>query len=161
MKTLNVMLFWVFVMLSSCQGQNKNHTDPTLSLQIPQGKHSNADAKPDIRFKVNKTYDEKGNVVSYDSTYSYSYAGSGVTEMPDLFSDNAPTSGLFRGFPDFHGQFSGKKDSTMMSPFNMDYFQKQVELNQQWMDDFFKRFQSMQKRDEPDIKTDHTTQKTI
>lgn len=37
--------------------------------------------KPDVRIKVNKEFDNKGNITRYDSTYSYSWSGNGQIPM--------------------------------------------------------------------------------
>lgn len=55
--------------------------------------------QPKIKIKVNKQYDDKGNVIGYDSIYSYSYSDS-------LNSDNHDTTVLHSfNFP--NGQIPG------------------------------------------------------
>lgn len=46
--------------------------------------------KPDVKIKVNKQFDDKGNVTRYDSTYSYSWSGNG--QMP------TDVDSILRGF---------------------------------------------------------------
>ena len=31
-------------------------------------------SKPDVKYKINKEYDEQGNIIRFDSTYSYSWS---------------------------------------------------------------------------------------
>ena len=49
-----------------------------LSLQAQSINDTTAinGVKPTIKIKVNKIYDENGNVVGYDSTYVWSYSNS-------------------------------------------------------------------------------------
>ena len=42
-----------------------------------QDTNKNKANKPDVKYKVNKEYDDKGNVIRYDSTYSYSWSENG------------------------------------------------------------------------------------
>jgi hypothetical protein len=62
--------------------------------------------KPEVNWKVNKKYDDKGNLIGYDSTYTWSYSSRGKvrqveadsvltafrkqfnTEMPSFFNRN-------------------------------------------------------------------------
>lgn len=55
--------------------------------------------QPKINFKVNKQYDDKGNVIGYDSTYSYSFSDS----INSLNHDTA----IFRSYSFPNGQFPG------------------------------------------------------
>ncbi|KJD36173.1 hypothetical protein PW52_06105 [Tamlana sedimentorum] len=61
MKTLKVIPILCLLCLS-CSGQEKqeNKTEPNI--------------KPNENVQVNKEYDEYGNLIKYDSIYSYSYS---------------------------------------------------------------------------------------
>ncbi len=92
------------------------------------------DNKPKVDIKVNKEYDENGNIIRYDSTYTYFYSGNG--EIPDSisFNFNFPGNSLFidpffdRGFnlpltfDDFFG-FDNKDffDDSFFHDFNAGY----------------------------------------
>jgi len=52
------------VTLISCNGQTKKQN----------GESFNNSAKPQTSIKVDKKYDNKGNLIKYDSTYSYYYS---------------------------------------------------------------------------------------
>lgn len=56
--------------------------------------------QPKVDIKVNKELDENGNIIRYDSTYTYSYSFSG-----DEFPENFPDS-LFGSMPNFFFDFS-------------------------------------------------------
>jgi hypothetical protein len=49
-------------------------------------------SKPDIRYKVDKKYDSRGNVISYDSSYTYSFRSGSTTAADSVFNR------LFAGF---------------------------------------------------------------
>jgi len=71
--------------------------DPQTSAQ-----EVNKSNKPDVKIKVNKEYDNKGNVTRYDSTYSYSWSGNG--QIP------ADADSLLKGF-NHHFYFGNSADS--------------------------------------------------
>jgi hypothetical protein len=75
------------------------------TIQAQEVKKSNPN-KPDIRVKVNKEFDDKGNMTRYDSTYSYSWSGGG--QIP--FSADS-TFGKPRG------QLRNGNDSIEFQPF--------------------------------------------
>ena len=59
------------LMLASCQAQDdRNRSRADLA---DKNTDSSAVDKPKISWKVDKKYDENGNVIGYDSIYSYSY----------------------------------------------------------------------------------------
>ena len=64
--------------------------------------------KPEIRWDVQKEYDENGNIIRYDSSYSWYYSTPG-------FSENLPDS--FREFFDFSFPDFFENDSFPVSPF--------------------------------------------
>jgi len=93
--------------------------------------------KEDI--KVNKKYDEKGNLIQYDSTYTYNWSSDTTLmnqmspgDMKNLFGDHFKffnDSSMMRNFffDDFDQMFSSHfgmmPDSTMMKKFGMEHFQ--------------------------------------
>jgi len=60
-----MLLIAVTLILSSCSGQEK---------QIKNDKLSDAEKTPKEDIIVNKEYDENGNLIKYDSTYTYFYS---------------------------------------------------------------------------------------
>ena len=59
------------LMMASCQAQDdRNRSRADLA---DKNTDSSAVDKPKISWKVDKKYDENGNVIGYDSIYSYSY----------------------------------------------------------------------------------------
>jgi hypothetical protein len=126
---------------AACNAQNKkpakspaNTADAALPVDSP---------KVDVR--VNKVYDDKGNLVRYDSTYSSVYN--------DLGADSLRMDSLMQ---QFLGQYGGPggmgpgmdnlffNDSLLgFDFFHDDFFRKRMELNQQYMQDMMQRMDSL------------------
>ncbi len=104
-------LRWVFVLI-------------TLMLLIPFNElmaQEQKEENPKIEIKVNKHKDEKGNIIQYDSSYSYSWKGEEMPpafidsvlqnfkmnrNLPDFFEDEFFDQDFFKGF-DLEGFFNG------------------------------------------------------
>jgi hypothetical protein len=65
MKTLKIIPI-LFLLFFSCNAQEKK-----------QEHNEQNSIKPDENVQVNKEYDEFGNLIRYDSVYSYSYSSNG------------------------------------------------------------------------------------
>ena len=105
-------------------------------------------SKPRVNIDVNKKYDEKGNIILYDSTYSYSWSGHGNDiDLDSVFKrfhhhrelynfDNDyffPHSYIFPEFPDFkHEHFFRYADSLSIWNDDLDSV-----LRHNFSDDFF------------------------
>ena len=63
MKTLKLMPLFCLLFFN-CSAQNKQKSDGNTT-------------KPDENIQVNKEYDEHGNLIKFDSIYSYSYSSNG------------------------------------------------------------------------------------
>lgn len=58
----------ILIMTVSCNAQQKNKEKAEKhGLETQQD-------KPQVNWKVNKKYDDKGNLIAYDSTYTWSYS---------------------------------------------------------------------------------------
>lgn len=129
------------LIFSSCQGQNQKENHSLL-----QNKDSLS--KPQVHIKVNKQYDNKGNIIRFDSTYSYAYS-SPKGEIK-LSNDS-----VFKQFHTFfnttHPNFFDNKNHNLFFNdslfkydfFNNDYFQKRFELNQKMFEQMFKEMDSI------------------
>ena len=84
MKTLNILPIFLFLMLS-CTAQDK---------QQKKEQQNNTTNAPKENVQVNKEYDEFGNLIKFDSIYSYSYSSNGqlndsiILKMQEQFSKN-------------------------------------------------------------------------
>lgn len=90
MRTNILVLMLMLLGVTGCNAQEKEKTaaadkNEKLQAEIPKG-----------NWKVNKEFDENGNLISYDSTYVYSYS----TINGDTIS-NAQMDEVFRSFDSF------------------------------------------------------------
>jgi hypothetical protein len=111
--------------------------------------HINADTtyKPKVDIQVNRRFDNKGNLIGFDSTYSTYYSNvMGDTSMMDslmggfdTFFKNRHSSFLNNGFrPLFFNDSSRYPDF-----FHNDFFLRRYELNDLYMRDMMKRMDSI------------------
>jgi hypothetical protein len=124
-RRLALLIFCFGQLLTvSCSGQIK---------KVPQEK--TAPAKPDIRYKVNREVDKHGNLIRYDSSYSYSYH-SGVN---DTLAEK-----LLKGFQaDFFKSSGNRFNFLNDSLFFNDGFDDKL------FDQFFRQEQEMMRGFEP------------
>jgi len=65
-----------------------------LFASVVLGLFSNAQtsvqSQPDVNIKVTTEYDESGNVIRYDSTYSYSYSGNNLSMFDSIYRNFYP-----------------------------------------------------------------------
>jgi hypothetical protein len=126
MKKL-MMLFLISLFTAGCDGQKTTSNKKDLAV---------ADTtQPDIGITVNKTYDDAGNLVRYDSTYTYFYRSPGGASL------SVSGDSLFRRFTDplrfdFRSNFKNRWDSIFFDDslfrydfHNSDYFSRRFELN--------------------------------
>ena len=113
MKQIIASLFLSVAVLSGCKGQNNEETNKSIN-------------QPQTEVTVNKEYDENGNVIRYDSTYSYYYSNidgdylledSIISNFKDYFNKNF-------GFPSspFFDEFFIQDSLMQYNLFNNDIF---------------------------------------
>jgi hypothetical protein len=118
MEKLILLVVAIGFGLAYCYGQDKSQEDIGGN-------------NPKTNIKVNKEYDDQGNLIRYDSTYSYSYSTAG---KDSIFNDS-----IFGSFRDhFNHHFLFSED-----PFFKDYFFRDSLMKEDFFDDdyFMKRFQ--------------------
>ncbi|MBU2906271.1 hypothetical protein KO529_15865 [Arenibacter algicola] len=107
--------------------------------------------KPKISWKVDKKYDEKGNVIGYDSIYSYSY--SNLKNLPkEMNLDSIMNSmkffsqGNLSSFMEGHnlGQFMDMDSIMNGSQYFKDFFERQRSNNFSDMRELFQQMDSLQ-----------------
>lgn len=69
MKAKILLLSAFLLSLSSCNAQEKKEKDSAMKAENNQ-----ETVRPKGNWKVNREFDENGNLISYDSTYVYSYS---------------------------------------------------------------------------------------
>ncbi|HNW51261.1 MAG TPA: hypothetical protein PKH79_09275 [Prolixibacteraceae bacterium] len=98
--------------------------------QVNEGITAKGKETPKTNIKVNKEYDDQGNLIRYDSTYSYSYS--------NIEADSLSNDSIFSAFRNqFNHRFNFSED-----PFFKDFFFQDSVMNQDFFDNdfFFKHF---------------------
>lgn len=133
----------VLLIVASCNGQEK-----PKAVHSEQTKGEN----PKVDIKVNKKYDSKGNLIRYDSTYSYVYTTKGRDSL------KIGTDTLFDRFKSYyHKNVSDLFDDKMENIFfndtlfkydflNEDFFTKRFELNTRRMNEIFMQMDSLKNK---------------
>ncbi|MBK8366052.1 MAG: hypothetical protein IPL10_01210 [Bacteroidetes bacterium] len=143
MKTISVVLMnalFMILSLSSCKGQSKEQLNPNMDekLSVLDTIH-----KPKINVKVNKEFDSKGNLMRYDSSYTYVYRGSNLAVNDSLF----PFKSFFGNHPrDLFNESNNwfQNDSIFNNHFfEDDFFKRQDELNKLLFDRLYPRIDSL------------------
>ncbi|MBI2281883.1 MAG: hypothetical protein HYU68_14505 [Bacteroidetes bacterium] len=135
MKKLIYIVTFSLLLLSSCEAQSEKG--------IPSGKSKNKietlEQEPRFNIRVNKKYDEFGNQIGFDSTYTlyYSNIEGDTTLMDSLFNQFNP---FFKNYYSdvFNKQFDKLffNDSLFYDDFfHTDFFRKRFEIN----DEYFKK----------------------
>jgi hypothetical protein len=139
-----ILLLICFMFLAGC--------DRKTDAQTAKNDRAASDtpAKPKVNIKVNRQYDEKGNVVSFDSTYTSFYS--------NMDGDTATMDTLMKGFDryfDFNYPSIFQREfkplfftDSLRYPdfFHDDFFLKRYELNDRYMRDMMKRMDSIKNR---------------
>ena len=149
MKTIKVLLlFIVSLSFNGCVSQTQKETKELLSStdSFPMGDDG---IKPDIKINVNKKQDSKGNIIRYDSTYSYTYSipGGGIKKIP-----NDSVYKQFQSFFDekYRNFLKPQQDHIFNTDslfkydfFNNDYFYKRFEKNHELFENMFRQMDSI------------------
>lgn len=145
------MLLIPVVFCSACNGQTKTKIDNLLSSKENKIEATTDDTlnKPKVNIKVNKQFDDKGNIVQYDSTYSYYYSSPGGNIM---HLSNDSVYHRFRSFfnKTYPGFFIPPYDDIFFNDslykhdfFNKDYFEKRFELNRKMFERMYQQMDSL------------------
>ncbi|MTE26681.1 hypothetical protein [Winogradskyella ouciana] len=146
-----VMLFlFVAILATSCNAQN-SETPKDKIVKSETSQDSNA--KPKGSWKVNKEVDENGNIIRYDSIYSWS-SSDNLKGMDNDSIFNEMQSMMRKRFSMFQSQNGNgfmKHDSIMKQFFSDDIFKEDFfsgGLNSNFpnMDDMMKRMEAMRQQ---------------
>jgi len=117
------------LMLAGCQAQD-DRSKSKVDLAEKSTDSISVD-NPKIRWKVDKEYDEEGNIIEYDSIYSYSYDN--LMNLPmEMNLDSVMESMKFFS----HGKLSSSMKKQNLGPF-MDL--DSLMNGSQYFNDFFER----------------------
>jgi hypothetical protein len=131
-------------------------------IQSKAQKNDQLSTSPKEDIKVNREYDEKGNLIKFDSVYSYSWAGDSTmlqSISPESFQNffgshfgNFPDSTftgdyIFGGIDPFFKLFPGKQDSILLKQFgpnshfhSFEFKNDSLAMNFKGIDNFFEDF---------------------
>ncbi|MCB0753709.1 MAG: hypothetical protein KDC52_19710, partial [Ignavibacteriae bacterium] len=106
--------------------------------------------KPQTKIIVNKEYDDKGNLVNFDSSYSYYYSN---MENDSTFGDTAYHSfqdEFFNSFPNIQKPFLDDmffEDSLLTYDFYKDdFFSKRFQFNNKRFEKLFEKMDSVKNK---------------
>jgi hypothetical protein len=112
---------------------------------------NNVQGKPNEKINVHKKFDEKGNMIYYDSTYSWSSSG----DAPEIIFRDTVITGDLGDMQQFFGQdfgfnspfpgnpFAGMDSMMFFNPFNNDMFIRQFQIQDSIMNELFRQYNSM------------------
>jgi hypothetical protein len=143
MKKLIVMML-LSVIAGGCHGQKKNIGKKPLAF-------ADTTNNPKTDIKVNKQYDKKGNLIEYDSTYSYFYSSPGMKNSissDSLFNKlKTPLQNDYQGLLDKNMNNIFFNDSLFKYDFyNNDYFSKRFQMNMLQFQNMFKEMDSLKQQ---------------
>jgi hypothetical protein len=134
------------MIISSCHEKSKGQELKEATKNHTTAKQDSLN-KPQVNIKVNRRYDEKGNLVAVDSTYSsfYSNVRGDTSKMDSLFHS------FDRYFNDNHSSFLPKEFNNLFFRdslrypdfFHNDFFIKRYELNDAYFRDMMHRMDSI------------------
>ncbi|HBK71184.1 MAG TPA: hypothetical protein DDZ39_05925 [Flavobacteriaceae bacterium] len=132
-----IILFISFaVILSSCNAQTKKEKEIATNKEKPKG-----------NYKVNKEYDENGNLIKYDSIYTYYYSNVDKEEMRNdsVFKKiNEHLKGIDPLNNDsFFKEFFNQENLNEDDFFSEDFFSGNLNNNQEMMQKMMKRMDSL------------------
>jgi hypothetical protein len=143
------LLVGIAMIISSCH-KNTNGQDSAESKKQSSSMSKDSLNKPKVNIQVNKHYDDKGNVVGFDSTYTSFYS--------NVQGDTSQMDSLMRSF-DRHfnlgeKSFFGRElDSLFFNRslrypdfFHDDFFLKRYELNDSYFRDMMGRMDSIKNK---------------
>lgn len=154
-----LIMLIVSLSIVSCNGQNED-ADKNIADQ-----NTGEFGKPKTNVKVNKEYDDEGNLIRYDSAYSWSYSNiQGDSVFVDVDSAMRQFHSFMNarkeyGFP-FHNEDMFYSDSLFYYDFlNQDYFMNRWEDQMNDMNNAIREMDSIKslffEQYYPDMEVEH------
>lgn len=136
------------ILFSSCN--EKSNGQDRAELRKEKLQPQDSANKPKVNIKVNKHYDDKGNVIGFDSTYTSFYSNvQGDTARMDSLMHSFDQYFKRDHFPLFNGELNRMffNDSLRYPDFfHKDFFMKRYELNDHYFRDMMERMDSIKNR---------------
>jgi len=144
------VIYALAIILLLTSGSCKEKIDGKNSAELkkhPSSIKRDSLDKPQVNIKVNRHYDEKGNLLGFDSTYSSYYS--------NIKGDTSKMDSLIHGFDRYfnneHSLSFDKRFNTLFFNdslrypdfFHNDFFMKRYELNDAYMRDMMKKMDSI------------------
>lgn len=135
-KAVLISMLLFFMIATACNGQKSTKSEERKS-----------ENQPKTNIQVNKEYDEKGNLIRYDSTYSYYYSSAENDihfrdSVLNQFKQNFNTRFQFFRDPFFEDFFY--RDSLMnLDFFSNDFFENRFRDNFKRMNELMMEMDSM------------------
>jgi hypothetical protein len=138
-----------FMVLSSCDKQSKGQSKDGQGKDQAIVAQDTLD-KPKVNIQVNRRYDEKGNMIGFDSTYSTFYS--------NIQGDTGRMDSLMHSFDSYfnrnHSTFFNRQldplffDDSLRYPdfFHDDFFLRRYELNDSYLKESMERMDSIKNR---------------
>lgn len=139
----NVITIVLVLLFMGCKGQEKEQP------QIEKNEKEEKIEKPKGQWDVHREYDEQGNLIKYDSIYSYSYSNiEGDSLKVNLDSIMDSFRGYFRrntplNWKDHFSYFPDNDSLFMKDFFREDYFFDNWERHESNMEEMIKKMDSI------------------
>jgi hypothetical protein len=142
-----VVMTGIGLLTVSCQ---QGHTKESAHLAKDSVVSSDSLKKPDTKIQVNRRYDNKGNLIGFDSTYSSFYS--------NVQGDTVRMDSLMKRFDTYfgrqHSQLFDQQfnklffNDSLAYPdfFHQDFFMKRYELNDRYLRGMMHRMDSIKNR---------------
>jgi hypothetical protein len=144
MKNL-MMIMMLFVIAGGCNGQKKQTEEAQQHIAS-----SDTLNKPKVDVRVNKRYDDKGNLIQFDSSYSYFYSSPELKKQNSISSDSLfgnlklPLLNQYENLMDENMNSIFFNDTTFKYDFyNSDYFSKRFHLNLPKFEELYRQMDSV------------------
>jgi len=140
------------LLITACQDKSTAQSSTGSSEQTKGTTQAKVDSlkKPKVDIKVNRHFDEKGNIVGFDSTYTsyYSSVDGDTTKMNTMFKDfNAYFKDQHRSLFDDHFNNLFFNDSLMYPDFfHNDFFSQRYRLNDKYFRDMMSEMDSVKNK---------------
>jgi hypothetical protein len=140
MKKILISAILLAMVIGSCDGQKKENLiacNANDTINHPQ-----------TNIKVNREYDKNGNLIRYDSTYSYSYSNvsgspANIDSLLNQFGFQMGDSGFFFQNP-FDQDFFSTDSLFWQDPFmNPGYFGNSIQEQMEMMEQMIRRMDSI------------------
>jgi hypothetical protein len=132
----------LLVLTAGCSRLKKENDKRTEQLAL-----SDTSNQPKTDIQVHKNYDDQGNLIQYDSTYSYFYSSPGLNKIS---SDS-----VFKNFqmplhPEYKNLFNDNMQDIFFNDslfkydfYNGDYFSQRYQLNMKKFENMFRQMDSL------------------